>query len=489
MTLQPRNQLRSRRLRATTAVAGTLGLMALQPVRLDPAAPTPSSHREAPQITEMPKVDATDFYMFTSYEPGRSDYVTLVANYQPLQNPYGGPNYFTMDPNARYEIKVDNNGDAKPDLTFRFQFKNQLRNVALNIGPIGNQKTVSVPLRQVGPIANPNDATINETESYTLDLVAGTTVTRITNAATNATEFIKPLDNIGTKSFPNYAGYAAQHQYEIRLPGGALGRMFVGQRKDPFVVNLGPAFDLINLNPLGPVNGATDALADANCTSLILELPKSFLVASNPIIGAWTTASLPRKRELLGTPTYVEPTLEGGDFIQVSRLASPLVNELVIGLKDKDRFNSSRPEVDQFIFADYVTHPTLPALIEALFGVQAPTQFPRTDLLQVFITGVPGLTQNGSVGEMLRLNTTIAPTALAQQSNLGVLGGDLAGYPNGRRPGDDVVDMSLRVVMGVLLPSNVAPAGQLPFTDGAFVDASFFDNAFPYIRTPLPGAY
>jgi hypothetical protein len=470
----------SRRTATLAAAAATAGLMAFAP---------PSSHREAPQITEMPKVDATDFYMFTSYEPGRSGFVTLVANYQPLQDPYGGPNYFTMDPDALYDIKVDNNGDAKADMTFRFRFKNTLRDIALTIGPSGNQKTVSVPLRQVGPITAPNAATINETESYTLDLVVGSTVTPVRNAANNATTFVKPLDNIGTKTFPDYTGYAAQHVYDIVLPGGAVGRMFVGQRKDPFVVNLGPAFDLINLNPLGPANGAADALADANCTSLILELPKSFLVASNPILGAWTTASLPRKRTLLGNPTYAQPTIENLDYVQVSRLASPLVNELVIGLKDKNRFNASNPDEDIFKFADYVTHPTLPALIEALFGVTAPTQFPRNDLVQVFVTGVPGLTQNGAVGEMLRLNTTTAPTPLAMQSNLGVLGGDLAGYPNGRRPGDDVVDMSLRVVMGVLLPANVAPAGQLPFTDGAFVDATFFDNAFPYIRTPLPGAY
>ncbi|MCC7012471.1 MAG: DUF4331 domain-containing protein [Planctomycetes bacterium] len=448
-----------------------------------------SSHREAPLITEMPKVDATDFYLFTSYEPGRSDYVTAIANYIPLQDPYGGPNYFTMDPQARYEIHIDNNGDARADLTFRFRFTNTLRDVKLPIGPTGQERLVSVPLRNVGPILAPNDGTINEIESYTIELVnAAGQVTKLRNAATGATTFAKPLDYIGTKSFPNYQAYAAAHTYDVDLGNGQTARMFVGQRKDPFVVNLGEAFDLINLNPLGPVNGEADLLADANVTSLILELPKSFVVtAQQPIIGGWTSASLPRNRVLKGLPSYAQPTSESGDFVQVSRLASPLVNELVIGLKDKDRFNASRPN-DDVQFATYVTHPTLPALIEVLFGVSAPTLFPRTDLVQVFVTGVPGLTENGSFGEMLRLNTGIAPTPLAQQSNLGVLGGDLAGYPNGRRPGDDVVDMSLRVVMGVLLPQNVAPAGQLPYTDGAYVDATYFDPSFPYVRTPLPGA-
>ncbi len=447
-----------------------------------------SSHREAPLITEMPKVDATDFYMFTSYESGRSDFVTLIANYQPLQDPYGGPNYFTMDPDARYEIHVDNNGDAKPDMTFRFRFKNTLKDIALPIGPAGNQKLVSVPLRNVAPITAQDTSGLNEIETYTLDLVQGANVTKLRDAATGESSFTKPYDNVGAKTFPNYARYAQQHVYEIALPGGQTGRMFVGQRKDPFVVNLGEAFDLVNLNPLGPVNGRDDKLADANVTALILELPKSLLVRPDqPVIGAWTTASLPRTRVLKTSPSFQAPTTETGDFIQVSRLSSPLVNELVIGLKDKNRFNNSAPHMDAQ-FADYVTHPTLPALLEVLFGVPAPTLFPRTDLVQVFVTGIPSFTANGGFGEMLRLNTLVAPTPTALQSNLGVLGGDLAGYPNGRRPGDDVVDMSLRVVMGVLLDPAVAPAGQLPYTDGAFVDASFTDDTFPYLRTPLPGA-
>jgi hypothetical protein len=448
-----------------------------------------SSHREAPLITEMPKLDATDFYLFTSYEAGRADYVTVIADYLPLQDPYGGPNYFTMDPNARYEIHIDNNGDARPDLTFRFRFANTLRDVALPIGTGANQKMVSVPLRNVGPITSPNGGTINEIENYTLDVVGPNgAVWHAENTATGSNVFAKPLDYIGTKSFPDYEAYAAQHVYSISLPGGFTGRMFVGQRKDPFVVNLGETFDLVNFNPLGPVNGEADLLADANVTSLVLELPKALLTQpGQPIVGGWTTASLPKTRRLLGLATYATPTIEVGEFVQVSRLSSPLVNELVIGLKDKDRFNASQPHNDAQ-FADYVTHPTLPALLEALFGVTAPTLVPRPDLVQVFVTGVPGLNQNGSFGEMLRLNTAIAPTPRNAQSNLGVLAGDLAGYPNGRRLGDDVVDMSLRAVMGVLLPAAVAPSGQLAYTDGAYVDATFFDETFPYVRTPLPGA-
>ena len=459
--------------------------MALLPLALA------SSHREAPLITEMPKVDATDFYMFRSYEPGRDDFVTLVANYLPLQDSYGGPNYFTLDRDAIYEIKVDNDGDAVEDITFRFRANSVLRDIALNVGPPGNQRTVSVPLRNVGPIVAGDDSALNEPELYALDVLFGSgaqqTRVRVENADTGSRRFNKPVDYIGTKSFPNYEAYAASNSYNIRLPDGSVGRMFVGQRDDPFVVNLGETFDLINTNPLGPVDGESDTIADKNVTSFILEVPRSFLVADQPTIGAWTTASLPRSRMLLDQPTFEQPTTQSGGWVQVSRLSAPLVNEVVIGLKDKDRFNASNP-ADDAQFLDYVTHPTLPELIEALFGVQAPDLFPRADLVSVFLTGVTGLNENGSVGEMLRLNTEIAPTPAAMQSNLGVLGGDLAGYPNGRRPGDDVVDMSLRVVMGVLLDSQVAPDGQLPYTDGAFVDASHFDTSFPYLTTPLPGA-
>jgi hypothetical protein len=186
-------------------------------------------------------------------------------------------------------------------------------------------------------------------------------------------------------------------------------------------------------------------------------------------------------------PSYANPATAAGPYRQVSRLSHPLVNELVIGLKDKDKFNASKP-ADDAQFADYITNPTLPELIEALFGVTAPNLFPRTDLVAVFATGVQGLNQNGSFGEMLRLNTSIAAVPAAQQSNLGVLAGDLAGYPNGRRLGDDVVDMALRVVMGALLDPTVAPSGQLAYTDGASVDATMFDSVFPYVKDPFPGA-
>ena len=461
-------------------IARPVALAAAVSVAL-PLTTSASSHREAPGITKRPKVDGTDFYMFRSYEAGREGFVTLVADYLPLQDPYGGPNYFTLDPDARYEIKVDNDGDAREDLTFRFRFRNQSRNIALPIGAPGKQVSVAVPVINVGPISAADNSALNVVESYTVEVVRGDDTRFLRNAATGEARFEKPVDNIGNKSLPDYESYAAAHTYDVRIPGCSDGRLFVGQRKDPFVVNLGEVFDLVNVtNPLGPVDAEADDLADKNVTSLILEVPISCLTSKRtPVIGAWTTASLPRG--LKNTDD---------DWAQVSRLSAPLVNEVVIGLKDKDRFNASEPKFDAQ-FASYVTNPTLPAILEILFGaagVKAPTLFPRADLVAAFLTGVPGLNVNGSVAEMLRLNTSTAPKAAAAQSNLGVIGGDVAGFPNGRRPGDDVVDIELRVAMGKLLPLASAPSGQLAFTDGALVNASFFSDRFPYLRTPLPGS-
>jgi hypothetical protein len=464
-----------------------------------------SSHREAPFIAGQPKVDGTDFYMFNSYEAGRQGYVTLVADYIPLQDPYGGPNYFKLDANALYEIHIDNVGDAREHLTFQFRFQNALKDIALNVGG----KQVAIPLVQSGPIAAGNTANRNVAETYTVDLVRGDRRAGqhfpIRNAANGSTAFTKPTDFIGVKTFGSvagYAAYAAQYVYNIDIPGcSGTGRMFVGQRKDPFVVALGQTFDLINLNPLGPVNGNADALADKNVTAIALEVPASCLVAGDPVIGGWTTASMRQAKVLVPEAVhgFDKADKPGGAWSQVSRLGMPLVNEVVIGIGDKDSFNSSQPR-DDAQFLTYVTNPTLPALIQALFSAPAPTNFPRQDLVVAFLTGVPGLNEQKTVtpSEMLRLNTSTPPVAKGLQKNLGVIGGDVAGFPNGRRPGDDVVDISLRVAMGVLCTLNDpsvfgctaadAAAGSAPLTDGAYVDDSFFDAAFPYLITPLPGA-
>lgn len=472
-----------------------IALSVLLLLALIPALAMASSHREAPGITEMPKVDGTDFYMFHSYEEGRSGYVTLIANYVPLQDAYGGPNYFSLDPDARYRIHIDNTGDGVEDLTFQFACRTTLADIKI---PVGSQM-VSIPLINAGPISGgpfAPDPTLNQREACTLAVAEGPMKKSsrwqfAEEDGTGARLFEKPVDNIGQKSVPDYEAYARQFIRTVDIPfcGAGPGRLFVGQRKESFAVNLGEVFDLVNIeNPLGPRDAEPSATEDKNITSFILEVPASCLTnGSNPVIGGWTTALLPANPK-------------GTQLVQVSRLGMPLVNEVVIGLKDKNAFNAATPVGDAAL-ATYVTNPTLPELLEILFGaagVRAPNNFPRTDLVAAFATGVQGLNflSDGRPHEMLRLNTSIAPTAAGAQNNLGVLGGDNAGFPNGRRPGDDVVDIELRVAMGVLChafpgvfcsPAD-APSGALPFTDGTLQDASQFDSVFPYLRSPLPGS-
>lgn len=504
-----------------------------------------SSHREAPNITRSPALDSTDFYAFNSYEAGRADFVTLIANYIPLQDAYGGPNYFAMDPHAVYSIHVDNTGDAVEDLTFEFRFSQELaggEGVKLTVGPEGNSRDVAVPLKNVGGISASDMSAANFSESYNIKVRSGDrkTGTRmdVVMASGMGTSFKKPLDYIGNKTFTSpagYASYANSFVYEIAVPGcNTNGRVFVGQRKDPFVVNLGKTFDLVNYVPVegdsapgagdggGFPGGITqsamnDNLVDKNVTAIALEIPKSCLVGSgNGVIGTWTTASLPQARILNPQASFNKTEVNGGALTQVSRLGNPLVNELVIGLKDKDRFSSAEPKNDGQ-FADYVTHPSLPELLNILFKdavnttlgaslpTLAPTNFPRMDLVTAFLTGFPGVNQLETVtpSEMLRLNTGIAATAQMDQSAFGVAGNDLAGFPNGRRPGDDVVDIALRVVMGRLCyPIPVggvdtdlglckpedANVGNVPFTDGAPLNASMMKNMFPYLADPISGS-
>jgi hypothetical protein len=456
-----------------------------------------SSHREAPQITAMPRVDGTDFYMFRSYEADRADFVTLLANYLPLQDAYGGPNYFDLEDDARYEIHIDNNGDAKEDVTFRFNFADVVADLKVDAGGT----MVSVPLKNigaVGPGAADTD-NVNARQTYTLRIIRGD---RRSGAGESVTDdagqsvLRKPVDNIGTKSVPDYATYANDHVYDVTIPGCGDGRVFVGQRKEGFAVNLGAIFDLVNLNPLGPPNALPSTIDDKNVTTLALEVPIACLVTgSDTVVGGWTTASIPQVRLINPRPRFARgpgATLEAGPFVQVSRLGMPLVNEVVIGLRDKDRFNASEPK-DDAQFATYVTNPTLPQLLEILFPgtAVAPKLFPRTDLVATFLTGIDGLNKPSNVvpAEMLRLNTAVEPTPAATQATLGVLSGDRAGFPNGRRPGDDVVDAELRVAMGALIDDpQIAPNNTAPLTDGVAVSAADFDETFPYLRAPIPGA-
>lgn len=502
-----------------------------------------SSHREAPAITEQPKVDGTDFYMFRSYESGRQDYVTFIANYQPIQAPYGGPNYFTMDPDALYEIHIDVDGDAQEDITFQFDFENTLRGGTGISVPVGG-KDIPIALRQGGQITGPDSETLGETESYELSFVTGD---RRSGVRSSIGTFQKPVDNIGTKTIPDYAAYSGQFIETVNIPGCGSGRVFAGQRAEAFAVNLGEVFDLVNFVPIDgdvPLNdeGTTfpggikqdrandDLVGKANVTSLAIEVPIDCLNEDGDgIIGAWTTASLPQAEIEDPSPTYEQTSFFGGAFVQQSRLSAPLVNELVIGLPDKDLFNAAEPTQDGAL-VDYVTNPSLPFLLDLLFrdavngalGTDienlAPTNLPRQDLVTAFLTGFPGLNSPEGVvaSEMMRLNMGIPATPRDEQSAFGVVGEDLAGFPNGRRPGDDTVDIALRVVMGALchpVPLGAelgvegaqedtdsdlinlglcapedASVGTVPFTDGAPISASELKATFPYLNDPIPGS-
>ncbi|MFG6413975.1 DUF4331 domain-containing protein [Roseateles sp. DC23W] len=481
-----------------------------------------SSHREAPFITTVPKVDATDFYMFMSYEAGRTDYVTLIANYLPLQDAYGGPNYFSLDPNALYEIHVDNNGDAKEDVTFQFRFKNNLKSTALMVG----DKSVPIPLIQSGAVSDVKAATLNVNETYTVDIVRGDrragTRTAITNASGGSATFDKPVDNIGKKTIADYPAYAAKHIYTVNVPGcNQAAKLFVGQRKDPFAVNLGTIFDLVNapaavITDPALINAAPNTLDAKNVTTLALEVHKSCLVAgSEPVVGGWTSASMRQARILDPSPKAGHQTSDkaGGAWVQVSRLGMPLVNEVVIGLPDKDRFNASKPK-DDAQFAAYVTNPTLPVLLSTVLAIpgSAPTNLPRNDLVTTFLTGIKGVNQPTNVvaSEELRLNTSIAAVPFAQQNRLGIVGNllakgnDNAGFPNGRRPKDDVVDISLVAVMGGLCIANgdndalgfgaacrpsAVPLGMTSLKLHDAVDQAVVPllAGFPYLNTPAGG--
>ncbi len=444
-----------------------------------------SSHREAPFITGSPKVDGTDFYMFRSYEGvaangsgGRSDYVTLLANYQPLQSPYGGPNYFQLDPNALYEIHVDNNGDAVEDVTFQFRFKNNLKSIPLTIG----SASVPIPLIQAGAVANLNDANLNVNETYDVKVIRGerrkTDGTAVLKTTGGSATLEKPVDYIGTKTIADYPAYAAKHIHTVTIPGCPAGKdqgkVFVGQRQEGFAVNLGTVFDLVNAPAsvlLDPANkdaagmGGKHIIQKANVTTMAIEVHKDCLSAgSETVIGGWTTASVRQGRLINGKPGSGNDKVEkaGGAWTQVSRLGNPLVNELVIGLPDKDKFNSSQPK-DDGQFLTYVSNPTLPALLSLVLGADVtPKNLPRTDLITTFLTGITGVNKpaNPRASEMLRLNLAVPAVPFAVQNRLGVAGNalaggtDNAGFPNGRRPKDDVVDIALIATVGGLCVIN-----------------------------------
>ncbi len=459
-----------------------------------------ASHREAPGILSQPQVDGTDFYMFRSYEEGRDGFVTLIANYNPLQDPVAGPNYFPLDEAAEYAIHVDNDGDANADITFRVKPSVENRRLSIAVGPPGQEVQVEVAVQNIGPVFFDDQSNLNQHRAVMIEAIIGGRGQYVRNIGTGNERLGVPFDNIGEKTFPDYETYAAQFVQDVFIPGCGNGRVFVGPRKDPFAVNLGELFDLVHLEPTFPTDDEEDDLLEKNVTSIALEVPISCLTGGgHPVISGWTTSGVmvpgPASGGTIRRGSVRVAVRRGDTYRQVSRLGNPLVNEVVIGVSDKDAFNASHPTGDRQ-FLRYVTNPTLPELLEALFDdLEAPNNFPREDLVAIFLTGIPGVNVDGSVGEVLRLNTAVPPRETFDQDPMGLFGGDDAGYPNGRRPGDDVVDISLRAVMGALCHAGLgicdpedAPSGDFELTDGAFLEAAFFEETFPYLNTPLPGS-
>ncbi|MET9903582.1 DUF4331 domain-containing protein [Streptomyces sp. NPDC006446] len=430
-----------------TLVCGALaagGLAAAGVTALVPGAASASSHREAPLISGTPQYDNTDVYAFVS--PDKPDTTTIVANWIPFEEPAGGPNFYTFADDAQYDIHIDNDGDAQGELVYRYTFKT-------------HRKNGDTFLYNTGAVTSLDDPDLNITQTYDLDLLRLHNQKLVSHTKVADDVPVAP-SNVGKASMPDYGKLRDQAVY--KLAGGS--KTFAGQADDPFFLDL-RVFDLLyggNLTEVG-----RDTLKGYNVNSIALQVPNDMIrqSAGQPVVGIWSTTQRKDAR---------------GNYTQVSRLGMPLVNEVVNPQKDKDKFNASAPWNDgQFL--KNVTNPELPKLIEGIYKIKAPAE-PRNDLVDVFLKGVKGLNQPPHVrpAEELRLNTSIKPTA--HPKRLGVLDGDNAGFPNGRRLTDDVIDASLQVVEGELVGSKN------DLGDAVDKNDKKFEKYFPYVAKPTSGS-
>lgn len=438
-----------------------------------------SSHREAPLISNDPQADNTDVYAFVS--PDRPDTVTIVANYIPLEEPAGGPNFAAFGDNVLYGLHVDNDGDGNEDITYEFRFNTQVMN--------GNTF-----LYNTGPITSLTDPDWNIRQTYS--------VTRVTHSGSEllGSSIPTPPVNIGPRSTPDYASLA--NAAVTSLPDGI--KVFAGQRDDPFFVDLGSVFDLAGLRPFNPLHVLplpaapdVDGVAGFNTHSIVIQVPTADLISSSATIGVYASAS--RQKVTVRSRGHEK---NNGPWVQVSRLANPLINEVVIPLAQKDAWNGTDPRNDGR-FLPFYTGPEVTRLENALYPVldDAP-QTNRGDLVAVLLTGVPTLNFTGDTkSDLIRLNTSIPPSAAAGAGNrLGLLGGDFAGFPNGRRLEDDVTDIELRAfacgygpIVGPIIESfgfcsgnaNRSPNNLLG--DGVDHNEKPFLTVFPYVATPHQG--
>lgn len=464
-----------------------------------------ASHREAPITALDTKADITDIYAFVSYDDPSK--VTMILNVDPLLAPGNGPNYFPFDDNILYAIRIDNNNDAREEISFQVRFQTEIRAPDVFTGFVGAGSGINAPPNSPAPVApgtpivppaitaldGPGSAGLSLRQRYTVTMVKGGVSTPLTNL-TGEPLFAVPT-NVGPRTMPNYADLARQGIYN--LENGI--RVFAGTVDDPFFIDLGAAFDSLNFRA-GAGGGVLTAAQDAddntntapdfvsgfNVNTIAIEVPIALLTrtgtrvaSTNPAatIGIWGTTSRPR----ITVRSAPNPTSFSGSFSQVQRMGNPLINELIIGTGDKDYWSMTEPRNDSQ-FAHYALDPLLARVLNAVFGIKIPTP-PRTDLLLLMEylppIAAPG-TPPGPVADLLRLNTGVPPTSRASRRRLGVLAGDLAGFPNGRRVSDDVTDIAARVVAGVLVPAfNVFPNNRIG--DGVNTNDLPYQETFPYV--------
>jgi hypothetical protein len=439
-----------------------------------------SSHREAPGTMLDPSADDTDLYAFTAQDAPGS--LTVVGNWIPGQNPANGPNFFRFDDRARYYVNVDNTGDGRRDLAYRFQFKTSVRNP--------NSFLYALP-----GASGYGDPKLNVLQRYSITRVTY----RYRGRRTRVREHVIARDlpvappNIGPKTFPNYQAFV---DGAVRTLNDGT-KVFVGQRDDPFFVDLGATFDAINVRRLtGNQGEGKDDFSGMSISSIVLQLPERLVTkdgkavsradAANAVVGVYQSTERRRLQvsDQAGIARRRHARHAGaGRWVQVSRLGNPLVNEVVIPLGKKDQFNRTSPDRDAALYGQYVVKPELAAILNALFRVGAP-ESDRTDIVQALLQGLPGLNQHAGIRgppavDTLKVNLGVPPSA--SENRFGVIGGDNAGFPNGRRLGDDVVDIELQVVAGFLKGNRV------PLGDGVDQNDKPFLSTFPYVPAPDSG--
>jgi hypothetical protein len=462
-------QSRKRRAGAVTAAGAVIVAVGIAGLGA-PNAAVASSHREAPMIAGEPQYDNTDLYAFLT--PQANDSVTLVASWIPFEEPAGGPNFYPWATDAKYDFNVDVNDDGKPEFVYSYEFKNER-----TPGPEDSFTGNGTFLYNNGPVTSLDDPNLLFRQTYKL---TKTTSGNITPGSPGKTEVL--VD--GAVSAPSFVGKASMgsrsaYRRNLMMPaihniaGGtdtSRGRTFAGQSDDPFFLDL-RVFDLAYGGDLSEVG--VDTLAGYNVNTIALQIPRSDVAnvpgANNQVMGVWSTTS---RRNA------------AGQYVQVSRLGQPLVNEVVIPYQLKDAFNSIDPTKDA-VALPVVQNPELPKILEAIYKIPAPAT-PRNDLVEVFLRGVKGLNQNaaGTGSEQLRLN--VHKRASTPYNKNGVIAGDKNGFPNGRRLSDDVVDIALQVVEGKLLPGHPAIVDKLG--DGVNRNDVRFSRAFPYVATPHSGS-